>query len=77
MFSDHTNYTFNEIYIFTIFFPTASKTEFDLVNRLLQNYNPDVRPVDNVTEKVVVKIGLGLNQIIDMVSYDCIYSCLN
>ena len=39
-----------------------------LMKNLLQNYERSVRPVRNATDTVIVKMGLTLTQIFDMVS---------
>ena len=40
-----------------------------LYDDLLNNYNRLIRPVSNNTEKLTVKLGLKLSQLIDVVSY--------
>ena len=39
-----------------------------LYDDLLSNYNRLIRPVSNHTEKVTVKLGLRLSQLVDLVS---------
>jgi hypothetical protein len=39
-----------------------------LYDDLLNNYNRLIRPVSNNTEKLTVKLGLKLSQLIDVVS---------
>ena len=46
-----------------------------LYDDLLSNYNRLIRPVSNHTEKVTVKLGLRLSQLVDLVSTDYIISC--
>ena len=41
---------------------------------LLKGYKKDMRPVLNDSDKVVVKIGLSLSQIIDVVSMSKIFT---
>ena len=54
-----------------IYFPGVwcSENEFRLVRHLLDKnrYDPNVRPVLNYSDPVVVRIGMALNQIIDLV----------
>ena len=40
-----------------------------LYDDLLSNYNRLIRPVSNNTEKLTVKLGLKLSQLIDVVKY--------
>lgn len=40
-----------------------------LYDDLLSNYNRLIRPVANHTEKVTVKLGLRLSQLVDLVSF--------
>lgn len=42
-----------------------------LYDDLLSNYNRLIRPVSNNTDTVLVKLGLRLSQLIDLVSYIC------
>lgn len=42
-----------------------------LYDDLLSNYNRLIRPVTNNTDTVVVKLGLRLSQLIDLVSELC------
>ena len=44
-----------------------------LYDDLLSNYNRLIRPVSNHTEKVTVKLGLRLSQLVDLVSTDYHY----
>jgi hypothetical protein len=41
-----------------------------LYDDLLSNYNRLIRPVSNNTDTVLVKLGLRLSQLIDLVSFD-------
>ena len=45
-----------------------------LYDDLLSNYNRLIRPVSNHTEKVTVKLGLRLSQLVDLVSTGSPYS---
>ena len=40
-----------------------------LYDDLLSNYNRLIRPVANNTDKITVKMGLKLSQLVDLVSY--------
>ncbi|CAH1792635.1 unnamed protein product [Owenia fusiformis] len=40
--------------------------EFSLVKDLMANYNPNVRPVKNASEPIVVAMNIALNQIMDV-----------
>lgn len=40
-----------------------------LYDDLLSNYNRLIRPVSNNTDTIVVKLGLRLSQLIDLVSF--------
>ena len=54
-----------------LFLVTKSKANPDakrLYDDLLSNYNRLIRPVSNHTEKVTVKLGLRLSQLVDLVS---------
>ena len=42
--------------------------ESRLLTHLMENYDREVRPVYNATKAVVVKVGITLTQIFDMVS---------
>ena len=56
---------------FTILFAgLGSKDEVRLVDYLFKSngYNPLIRPVNNLTEKVNVKFGLAMIQLINVVS---------
>ena len=44
-----------------------------LYDDLLSNYNRLIRPVINHTEKVTVKLGVSLSQIVELVSTSSIY----
>lgn len=47
-----------------------------LYDDLLSNYNRLIRPVSNNTQTVLVKLGLRLSQLIDLVTYQCrLYLC--
>ena len=49
--------------------------ESRLLNYLMSNYDREVRPVYNASQKVVVRVGITLTQIFDMVSWSsCRYS---
>lgn len=43
-----------------------------LYDDLLSNYNRLIRPVSNSTQTVLVKLGLRLSQLIDLVSLDSV-----
>lgn len=45
-----------------------------LYDDLLSNYNRLIRPVSNNTDTVLVKLGLRLSQLIELVSYIYNYS---
>lgn len=45
-----------------------------LYDDLLSNYNRLIRPVSNHTEKVTVKLGLRLSQLVDLVSVVLLYA---
>lgn len=49
-------------------FILASDKESELYVRLLTDYEPLERPVENSSEPVIVKMGLVLQQIVDVVS---------
>ena len=42
-----------------------------LYDDLLSNYNRLIRPVANNTDKITVKMGLKLSQLVDLVSIFC------
>ena len=42
--------------------------EVQLQNKLMENYNPNVRPVRKPSDAVPVEFEISLNQIIEMVS---------
>lgn len=44
-----------------------------LYDDLLSNYNRLIRPVDKNNNTVLVKLGLRLSQLIDLVSYNYLY----
>ena len=44
-----------------------------LYDELLANYNRLIRPMSNNTEKLTVKLGLKLSQLIDVVSWKNIF----
>lgn len=46
----------------------AGDHEKRLYNRLLRNYDPLVRPVKNESDPVIVRLGIDLQQIIDVVN---------
>lgn len=46
----------------------AGDQEKQLIRRLLYDYDPLVRPVDNESRPVDVRLGIDLQQIIDIVS---------
>lgn len=50
-----------------------------LYDDLLSNYNRLIRPVGNNSDRLTVKMGLRLSQLIDVVSteFDCIFSTKN
>lgn len=56
-------------------FVHAGDYEKALYNDLLINYNTLVRPVSNETEPVPVKLGIDLQQIIDIVSVSKLQIC--
>lgn len=68
-------------YVVTVLMPLTCSTvlrgvpdEQRLLAKIYRNYDNSVRPVYNATNNVIVKFGLSLIQIIDMVSYvttDC------
>ena len=67
-----------ELYLFCILFcfpGLGSDDEVRLVEYLFdrQGYNPLIRPVRNLTEKVQVKFGLAMIQLINVVSKIYIY----
>lgn len=47
---------------------THSHAEDDLFKKLFAGYNKYSRPVPNVTDVVIVKFGLSIAQLIDVVS---------
>lgn len=47
-----------------------------LYDDLLSNYNRLIRPVSNNTDTVLVKLGLRLSQLIDLVSLNLFYALL-
>ena len=51
-------------------------TEQRLMNDLLTHYERSVRPVRNASETVIVRMGLTMTQIFDMVSLDNLFYLL-
>lgn len=43
-----------------------------LYDDLLSNYNRLIRPVSNNTDTVLVKLGLRLSQLIELVCFNCV-----
>ncbi len=41
--------------------------EYNVVNEVMKGYNTNVRPVNDPSQPIVVKLGMALNQIIDLV----------
>ena len=58
---------------------SATQNEFRLVKYLLDpnRYDTNVLPTDDPDEPVLVKVGLALNQIIDLVSSNIFLSLIN
>ena len=54
---------------FSIVVTKANPDAKRLYDDLLSNYNRLIRPVVNHTEKVTVKLGLRLSQLVDLVSF--------
>ena len=50
--------------------------ESRLLNYLMANYDREVRPVYNASKAVVVRVGITLTQIFDMVSSNHLYKKL-
>lgn len=46
-----------------------------LYDDLMSNYNRLIRPVSNHTEKVTVKLGLRLSQLVELVSHRGVHTC--
>ena len=43
--------------------------EKKLLNYLMRNYDKRIRPVKNVSSPVLIRLGITLTQIVDLVSY--------
>lgn len=57
------------------FSPIASNPDAKrLYDDLLSNYNRLIRPVSNNTDRVLVRLGMRLSQLIDLVSHFNLYS---
>lgn len=73
------NLCFSKYHIFLIVFlkliskSCANPDAKRLYDDLLSNYNRLIRPVRNNTETVLVKLGLRLSQLIDLVSWKLSY----
>lgn len=61
------------ISVFAYFAPqtTANPDAKRLYDDLLSNYNRLIRPVSNNTDTILVKLGLRLSQLIELVSNNC------
>ena len=47
-----------------------------LYDDLLSNYNRLIRPVANNTDKITVKMGLKLSQLVDLVRGNIVFLCI-
>jgi hypothetical protein len=56
--------------VLTIGLSEANPDAKRLYDDLLSNYNKLIRPVNNHSEKVTVKLGMRLSQLVDLVSSD-------
>jgi hypothetical protein len=60
----------NQLFIILLFtqikFATSSDIEKQLYDDLRKNYEPLERPVQNSSDPVMIKLGLTLNQIVDV-----------
>ncbi len=63
-----------EVFLLLIGCHCASSDEFEiaLIKMLMNEYNPLERPVENKSLPDVVKLGIDLQQIMDLVSFLCI-----
>ena len=61
---------------FALIFPgaTANPEAKRLYDDLLSNYNRLIRPVGNNSDRLTVKMGLRLSQLIDVVSFTLIHA---
>jgi nicotinic acetylcholine receptor len=69
------NYTLKWMIIVSSFLTIGIQANPDakrLYDDLLSNYNRLIRPVMNNTDTILVKLGLRLSQLIDLVSFQCV-----
>ena len=54
-----------------LFYKDAGKQERALLRKLFKDYDPLERPVENETHTLEVKVGMAIQQVIDLVCILC------
>lgn len=62
--------------ISSVYYASSNPDAKRLYDDLLSNYNRLIRPVSNNTDTVLVKLGLRLSQLIELVRVDTLYRLL-